>query len=452
MTTFRKTKVLDMTQGAIGPILLTFTLPVLLGDLFQLLYNTVDSIVVGNFVGLSALAAVSATTYICGMLVRFFNGMSVGASAVISQCFGAKDRGELRKAIRTTMSLTLLACVLLTAIGLAGSDWLLRRMSTPHDVFREASLYLHIYFGGISGLLIYNMGSSILRALGDTRRPLIFLLICSGSNVLLDLAFVIYFHWGIAGAAVATILSQFFSAALVLWFLTISAGEYGFTWREFHIDRQMAKRIVMLGLPVGLQMAIVAFSNVFVQAYINVFDTACIAGWGAFAKLDQYMMLPIQSMGQAVTTFAGQNIGAKKLDRVKNGTRIAFAMTIGMSAVTAAILWCFAPRLTSLFSPDQEAIRYGTLFIRLCSPIAIFCCFNQVLSGTLRGIGKSQIPMIITLCTHVFSRQVYLFFITKLIPNNVYVVGFGYPVGWMLCAAAITAYYYFCRWELQYYG
>lgn len=447
MAAFSKAKVLDMTQGTIGPILLTFTFPILLGNLFQLLYNTADSIVVGNFVGLSAFAAVSATTHICGTLVRFFNGTSVGAGAVISQCFGSKDRDQLRKAIQTTMSLTFLACVLLTAIGLAGSDWLLCRMSTPDDIFQEASLYLRIYFGGISGLLIYNIGSSILRALGNTRYPLIFLLICSGANILLDLVFVIGFHWGIAGAAAATVLSQFFSAALVLRVLTIYAGEYGFSWRKLHIDGQMAKRILSLGLPVGLQMAIVAFSNVFVQAYINVFDTACIAGWGAYSKLDQYMMLPIQSMGQAVTTFVGQNIGAQNLDRAKKGTRIAFIMTIGISAVTAVILWSFAPWLTGLFSPDQEAIHYGTLFIRLCSPIAIFCCFNQVLSGALRGVGKSQLPMIITLCTHVLFRQIYLFFATKLIPNNVYVVGFGYPVGWMLCAATITAYYHFSHWE-----
>jgi len=449
-TALRRAKVLDMTEGTIWPILLTFTLPILLGNLFQLLYNTVDSIVVGHYVGLSALAAVSATTHICGMLVRFFNGTSVGAGAVISQCFGAKDQERLRRAVQTTMSLTFLACVLLTAAGLAGSDWLLRRMSTPDDVFQEASLYLRIYFGGISGLLIYNIGSSILRALGDTRRPLIFLLISSGANILLDLVFVICFRWGIAGAAAATVLSQLFSAVLVLRFLTVSAEEYGFNWRDLRIDRQMAGQILMLGLPVGLQMAIVAFSNVFVQAYINVFDTACIAGWGCFTKLDQYMMLPIQSMGQAVTTFVGQNIGAKKLDRAKKGTWIAFAMTIGMSAVTAVILWCFAPVLTGLFSPDQEAIRYGTLFIRLCSPIAVFCCFNQILSGTLRGAGKSQIPMAITLCTHVLSRQIYLFFAAKLIPDNVYVVGFGYPVGWILCAAAITAYYHFSHWERQY--
>ena len=202
------------------------------------------------------------------------------------------------------------------------------------------------------------------------------MLICSGANALLDLVFVIGFHWGIAGAAAATVLSQFFSAALVLRVLTVSAGEYGFTWHEFRIDGQMAKQILSLGLPVGLQMAIVAFSNVFVQAYINVFSTACIAGWGAFTKLDQYMLLPIQSMGQAVTTFVGQNIGAKKLDRAQKGTGIAFLMTIRISTVTAITLWSFAPWLIGLFSPDQETIRYGTLFIRLCSPIAIFCCFN----------------------------------------------------------------------------
>jgi putative MATE family efflux protein len=410
----------------------------------------VDSIIVGQFVGLSAFAAVSATTQICNTLVRFFNGTSVGAGAVISRYFGAKDGEKLNKAIHTTMALTFLACIMLTAVGLVGCDWMLRRMSTPEDVFVEASLYLHIYFAGLSGLLIYNMGSSILRAVGDTRRPLYFLLICCGLNVLCDLVFVVCFHWGIAGVAIATVAAQAVSSCLVLRTLYRTGEDWRFRWRELRVDRQIAGQILKIGLPVGLQMAVVAFSNVFVQAYINVFDTACIAGWGSYTKLDQYMMLPIQSMGQAVTTFVSQNLGAKQLDRAKAGARIAFGIIFCISVFIAVGLWIFAPQLTSLFSPDREAIRYGTLFIRLCCPFAVFCCFNQILSGALRGAGISQIPMLITLCTHVFSRQVYLFFITKLIPGNVYAVGLGYPVGWLLCAAIVTLYYHGSHWERRY--
>lgn len=197
----------------------------------------------------------------------------------------------------------------------------------------------------------------------------------------------------------------------------------------------------------GFQQAVIAFSNVFVQAYVNAFDTACIAGWGCYFKLDQYMMLPIQSMGQAVTTFVGQNLGAKQLNRAKKGTLEAFCLTLGISAVVAVILWTFAAPLTGLFIQDAETIYFGTLFIRLCVPFTVLCCFNQILSGALRGAGKSQVPMVITLCTHVLFRQLYLAVITRILPSNVYAVGFGYPVGWILCAVIITLYYRFSRWK-----
>lgn len=443
----RYAAVLDMTEGTIWPILLQFTIPLLLGNLFQLLYNTVDSMVVGNFVGRSALAAVSATTQICNTLVKFFNGVSIGAGAVISQYFGAKDSKKLHTSIQTTIALTFAACVLLTAVGVLGSDWMLRQMSTPEEVFVEASLYLRIYFAGISGLLIYNMGSSILRAVGDTRRPLFFLLVCSGLNVVLDLLFVAVLPWGIAGAAAATVVSQMISAALVLWVLTFQMDDCRLHWSSLRIDRRTTGQILKIGLPVGFQQAVIAFSNVFVQAYVNAFDTACIAGWGCYFKLDQYMMLPIQSMGQAVTTFVGQNLGAKQLNRAKKGTLEAFCLTLGISAVVAVILWTFAAPLTGLFIQDAETIYFGTLFIRLCVPFTVLCCFNQILSGALRGAGKSQVPMVITLCTHVLFRQLYLAVITRILPSNVYAVGFGYPVGWILCAVIITLYYRFSRWK-----
>lgn len=429
---------LDMTVGRIWPVLLTFTVPLLLENLLQLLYNTADSIVVGQYVGISALAAVSATTHICGMLVRFFNGTAVGAGVVISQSFGSKDEKKLLKSIQTTLALTFIACILLTVIGIMCSSWLLRKISTPPDIFEEADLYLKIYFGGISGLLIYNIGGAILRAMGDSRRPLLFLIFCSILNIILDLIFVVYFHWGIAGVAFATIIAQMISALLVLYVVLSSTG----VLKNLCFDKKISARILQIGLPVGIQMAIVAFSNVFVQSYINYFGTACIAGWGIYAKLDQYMMLPIQSMGQAVTIFTGQNFGAGRIKRAKQGTWVAFGIIFFVSLFVALILYIFAPDLSRLFSPDAEVIKYGALFIRLCSPIAIVCCFNQVLSGALRGYGDSKSPMIITLCTHVIFRQIYLFFITKFVPDNFYVVAFGYPAGWILCAIAMSIFYF----------
>ncbi|MBR1487039.1 MAG: hypothetical protein IJ597_07295, partial [Synergistaceae bacterium] len=251
------------------------------------------------------------------------------------------------------------------------------------------------------------------------------------------LIFVLYFRWGIAGVAIATVAAQMISAFLVLYVLVSSTGAL----KKLNFDKKISNTILKIGLPVGLQMAIIAFSNVFVQAYINYFGTACIAGWGIYTKLDQYMMLPIQSMGQAVTIFTGQNLGAGKIDRAKQGTWMAFGIIFTVSSFVALMLNVFAPALSGLFSPELKVIEYGVLFIRLCSPIAIVCCFNQVFSGALRGYGNSKMPMIITLCTHVIFRQIYLFLMTKFIPDNVYVVGFGYPAGWILCALTIMIYY-----------
>ena len=427
-----------MTKGRIWPVLLAFTWPLLLENTLQLLYNTADSVVVGQYVGTSALAAVGATTHIVGMLVRFFNGTATGAGVVISRSFGAGDRERLREAVSSTILLTFIACFVLTIVGVSMSSAFLRITSAPDEVFGEADLYLKIYFGGISGLLFYNVGGAIMRAMGDTKRPLYFLIFCSVLNIALDLVFVIAFGWGIAGVAVATVLAQALSAILVMRAVAVSTGAF----EHLHLSHHIAGNILRIGLPFGVQMAIVAFSNVFVQGYINVFGTAAIAGWGVYMKLDQYMMIPIQSMGQAVTVFAGQNLGAGSRDRAKSGTWTALAMMICIASGVAGTLYVLAPKLAALFSPDEKVIAYGSMFIRMCSPIAVITCFSQILAGYLRGDGDSRGPMVITLCTHVFFRQVYLFVMTRVIPENVYVVGFGYPAGWILCALVTTGYYF----------
>ena len=431
---------LNMTSGKIWAVLLAFTWPLMLENLLQLLYYTADSIIVGRYVGVSALAAISATTHICGMLVRFFNGTATGAGVVISRAFGANDRQKLSQSIKTALILTLIGCVILTLIGVTLSRFFLEMMSTPPDVIGEADIYLTIYFGGISGLLFYNIGGAILRAMGDTKRPLFFLIVCSLLNIILDLAFV-KIGWGIAGVATATITAQALSACLVIRAVIHSAG----LSHEWRIDSEIAREILRIGLPFGVQMAVVAFSNVFVQGYINVFGTACIAGWGVYVKLDQYMMLPIQSMGQAVTVFTGQNLGAGKHGRAVSGTWTALAMMLGISSIISFTLCVNAPLMSSFFSPDSGVIQYGSMFIRMCTPVAVICCFNNILAGYLRGDGNSRMPMIITLCTHVFFRQIYLFVITRIFADNVYAVGFGYPAGWILCALSMTLYYF--HWQ-----
>lgn len=434
-----------MTEGSIVKQVICFALPLMLGNVFQMLYNTVDSIVVGNFVGTQALAAVGSTTMIVNMMVFFFNGFSTGAGVVIANLFGARSLKELHKAIETTMAATFVLSVLFSLAGVAAVRPMLRFMSTPEDVFGEATAYLRIYIGGMSGLLIYNMGSGILRAVGDTVRPLYFLVLTSVLNIVLDLLFVLGFHRGIEGVAWATVISQFVSALLILALLTRSEDIYRLTWHDLRIDRDILRGIFAIGLPAGIQSVITAFSNVFVQSYINFFGSSCMAGWSCYNKLDQFVMLPMQSMAMAATTFVSQNIGAGKAQRANRGTVITVGMAAGVTAVIVALLCLFAAPAVGMFSPDASVIAYGVLFIRTNCFFLLFNCVNHVLAGALRGRGDSRGPMIIMLLSFVGIRQVYLFAVTRLIANTPRLVGFGYPVGWTTCCIIEVA-YFLLRW------
>ena len=441
-----KTTTRNMTEGSIAGQVILFALPLMLGNVFQMLYNTVDSIVVGNFVGTQALAAVGSTTMIVNMMVFFFNGFSTGAGVVIANYFGARNLKALHKAIETTMAATFVLSVLFTLAGVAAVRPMLRFMATPEDVFGEATTYLQIYIGGISGLLIYNMGSGILRAVGDTMRPLYFLVMTSVLNILLDLLFVLGFHCGIEGVAWATVLSQFISALLILALLTRSDDIYRLSWHDLSIDRAILGSIFAIGLPAGIQSVITAFSNVFVQSYINFFGSSCMAGWSCYNKLDQFVMLPMQSMSMAATTFVSQNIGAGREERANRGTVITVSMAVSVTAVIVALLCLFAAPAVGLFSPDESVIAYGVLFIRANCFFLLFNCVNHVLAGALRGRGDSRGPMIIMLLSFVGIRQIYLFAVTRFVANTPLLVGFGYPVGWTTCCI-IEVTYFFLRWR-----
>ena len=441
-----KTTTRNMTEGSIAGQVILFALPLMLGNVFQMLYNTVDSIVVGNFVGTQALAAVGSTTMIVNMMVFFFNGFSTGAGVVIANFFGARNHKSLHRAIETTMAATFVLSVLFTLAGVAAVKPMLRFMATPEDVFGEATTYLRIYIGGISGLLIYNMGSGILRAVGDTMRPLYFLVMTSVLNILLDLLFVLGFHCGIEGVAWATVLSQFISALLILALLTRSDDIYRLSWHDLRIDRAILGSIFAIGLPAGIQSVITAFSNVFVQSYINFFGSSCMAGWSCYNKLDQFVMLPMQSMSMAATTFVSQNIGAGREERANRGTVITVSMAVGVTAVIVALLCLFAAPAVGLFSPDESVIAYGVLFIRANCFFLLFNCVNHVLAGALRGRGDSRGPMIIMLLSFVGIRQIYLFAVTRFVANTPLLVGFGYPVGWTTCCI-IEVTYFFLRWR-----
>lgn len=442
----RKSTARDMTSGPIAAQVLLFALPLMLGNIFQMLYNTVDSVVVGNFVGTQALAAVGSTTMIINMLVFFFNGFSIGAGVVIGRHFGARDMQQLHKAVETTMAATFVLCLIFTAVGVLGVKPMLRFMSTPEDVFGEAVVYLRIYFAGISGLLIYNMGSGILRAVGDTARPLFFLVLTSVLNIVLDLFFVLGCGMGIEGVALATVLSQFISAALTLLLLSRSRDIYRLTWHDMRIEGRILKSIFAVGLPAGIQSVITAFSNVFVQSYVNAFGSSCMAGWSCYNKLDQFIMLPMQSMAMASTTFVSQNMGAKQEKRADRGTVTTVVMSVGITAAIAAALYLFAAPAVALFTNDPSVVEFGVLFLRANVFFLLFNCVNHVLAGALRGRGDSQGPMIIMLACFVVVRQIYLFVITRFVANTPLLVGLGYPVGWASCCV-VELTYFFMRWH-----
>ena len=440
-----KTSAQDMTKGNIVLLLVQFAVPLIVGNLFQMMYNTVDSLVVGNFVGKEALAAVGSTTMIINMLVFFFNGVSTGAGVVISRNYGARKYDRLHAAVETTIFVTFVCGILFTVIGILMVHPMLLFMSTPEDVMDAATVYLKIYFAGMLGLLVYNMGSGILRAVGDTRRPLLFLIFTSVVNAVLDLLFVIVFHAGIAGVAYATIIAQFLSAIMILVLLSRTKEIYHLSWRDMKCDLTVLRQIFVIGLPAGVQSVITAFSNVFVQSYINSFGSACMAGWSCYNKLDTFIMLPMQSMAQAATTFVGQNIGAGKDDRVNKGTVQSITLTVGFTGIIAVFLYFFAAPVTGIFTGDADVIRYGVLFLQGNVFFMLFNCVNHTLAGALRGRGDSTGPMVIMLLNFVALRQVYLFVVTRFISNTERLVGFSYPVGWTACCIMEVAYFYL-RW------
>ena len=435
----------DMIKGSIFKSILWFSIPLLIGNFFQQLYNTVDSYVVGKFVDTNALAAVGASTPVINMLVGFFMGLSAGAGVVISQYFGGRRKEDMSKAVHSSIALTALLSVVFTVAGMLFTKPLLRAIGVPEEVLPHSSLYLTIYFAGMTFSLFYNMGSGILRAVGDSRHPLIYLAVASLVNIALDFLFVCGFHMGIAGVAIATIIAQAVSSAMVMYKLMHTQEDYKLELRKIHFHKKMVKKIIAFGFPAALQQSITSFSNVIVQSYINRFGATAMAGYSAAIRIDGFLQLPLQSFNMAITTFVGQNIGAKQYRRVKKGIWAAWVMSSLVILVGSVGMYFFAPYLIGVFTDDVQVIANGSGMLRIFSYAYIVLPVVQILNGALRGAGLSKIPMYYMLGCFVVLRQIYLMIAVPL-TNNLFVVMTGWPVTWVICAIGMLAYYLKADW------
>ena len=436
----KRGKDVDMTQGNITRHIITFALPLLAGNVFQQMYNMVDTWVVGNYVSNEAFSAVGSVGPIVNMLIGFFMGLSSGAGVVISQYYGARRHEEVRQTVHTAIVMTLILGVAFTGIGLFMIPYMLQLMNTPANVLPESTAYLSIYFSGIMGLMLYNIGAGILRAVGDSQRPFYFLVVCAIVNTVLDLVFVLVFHMGVRGVALATIIAQGVSAVLVLITLMRTDECIKLRLRDLRIHWPMLKKIIRVGIPAALQMAITSFSNIFVQSYINYFGADCMSGWTAYSKVDQLLFLPMQSIALASTTFVGQNLGRNLPERARAGIRQSLIIAIVSTLILMVPVMVFAAPVVSFFNAKPEVVEYGTMLLRLMTPFYVLCCFNQVLGGALRGAGNSKATMVIMLLSFVAFRQVYLFTVSR-ICNEIIPIAMGYPAGWLLCSSITFLYY-----------
>ena len=420
----KRGKDVDMTTGNITRHIISFALPLLIGNIFQQLYNTVDTWVVGKFVSNEAYAAVGTVGPIINMLIGFFMGLSSGAGVVISQYYGAKRFSEVEKTVHTAIAMTL--------------------MKTPENVLPESTAYLTIYFSGILSLMLYNIGAGILRAVGDSKRPFYYLVVCAVMNTVLDLVFVIQFKMGVRGVALATILSQATSAVLVMITLLRTDECIRLRLGKLQLHWEMLKKIFRVGIPAAIQMAITAFSNIFVQSYINFFGDNCMSGWTTYAKVDQLLFLPMQSIALASTTFVGQNLGCNQVERAREGVRKALIISLISTVVLMIPVLIFSPQIVAFFNSKPEVVQYGSMLLRWLSPFYVLCCFNQIYSGALRGAGNSKAPMIFMLASFVAFRQIYLFAMSS-IWNEIIPIAMSYPAGWLLCSILTGVYYHKVR-------
>lgn len=435
-----------MTQGAIWKRITYFALPILLGNLFQQMYNTADSLIVGNFLGKNALAAVSSTGSLIFMLIGFLSGISIGAGVVIARYYGGNKEEELRMAVHTTVAFGLVAGVVMTAVGVGLSPQILRWMDTPENVMHNSQLYLSIYFMGSLGSVMYNICVGILQAVGDSRHPLYYLIISSVVNVVLDLFFIAGLGMGVDGAALATIIAQYISAALCLWQLLRVKESYRVELRSIRFHWEMLRRVVRFGLPSGIQNSIIAIANVVVQSNVNHFGDAAMAGVGAYSKIEGFGFLPITSFTMAMTTFVGQNLGANEIDRAKRGARFGTLVSVFMAELIGVAVFILAPFLIAAFDTSPDVIAYGVEKSRTSGLFYFLLAFSHAMASILRGAGKAMVPMFVMMVCWCIIRVSFLAIAVPM-TGDIQMVYWVYPLTWFLSSVTFLWYYRRMDWS-----
>lgn len=434
-----------MTEGSIWKKILIFSIPLILGNFLQQMYNTVDSIIVGNYIGSNALAAVGSSTPLIALLIAFSMGASAGAGVVVSQFLGAGDKRGVRLSVHTALAISIVLGLVLSVAGMVFSPQILEWMRTPEEVMRESLIYLRIYSAGLIFSVVYNMATGILNAVGDSKRPLYYLAIASFSNIFLDLLFIEVMNMGVAGAAIATNISQFIACILILIFLVRVPEIYRVEPKKIKIQKVMAARIIKIGLPTGIQNMVISFSNVLVQSTVNSFGAKAMAGFGAYLKIDGFNILPVMSFSMAMTTFTGQNFGAKKMERVKKGMVVTVVMGLIYTAVLGALLLIFDESVIGFFTKDREVISYGVLAMKYFCPFYFLLSFLQTLAGAVRGTGRTVPPMVILLIAFCIFRIIWIQFAVPMFDtiDGLYLV---YPVSWIFGAILMALYTWKGNW------
>ena len=434
-----------MTEGSIWKKILFFSIPLILGNLFQQLYNTVDSIIVGNYIGSEALAAVGSSGSLINLLIGFCIGASAGAGVVIAQFYGAQDREGVRKAVHTTIAIAIAAGAVLTVVGIVATPILLKAMGTPQEVFDQASIYLKVYFGGILFSVVYNMSAGILNAVGNSKRSLVYLMIAATSNIFLDLLFVVVLKMGIVGAAIATDISQLLSCIFIILFLVRSEDVYRVKLKDIRCYDNLLGKILKIGLPTGVQNIVISLSNVIVQSSVNSFGAVAMAGFAAYIKVDGFNILPVLSFSMAATTFVGQNVGAGRLDRVKKGMYVSVAMGIIYTVCTGILLLAFAPQVIGVFTQNGKVVEYGVYIMKFFCPFYWMLGILHILAGTIRGTGKTMQAMVVFLFSLCIFRVLWIWGAMS-VSHKIGGVMIGYPLSWLVGLVMILIYVWKGNW------